>query len=45
MTTAYQHHVRLAGLCFMQGQQRRSVVAMPVSISVWNKKTGSGYQN
>jgi hypothetical protein len=43
MTASYQHHVSLAGRCFTQCQQRRAVVPMPVSISVWNKKTGSGY--
>ena len=46
MTASYQHHVRLAGVCFTQSQQRRAVMAMrPVTISVWNKKTGAGNQN
>jgi len=44
MTASYQHHVRLAGLCFTQSQQR-CAVPMPVVISVWNKKTGAGNQN
>jgi hypothetical protein len=46
MTASYHHHVRLAGACFTQSQQRRALVAMrPVVISVWNKKTGTGNQN
>jgi hypothetical protein len=44
MTASYQHHVRLAGTCFTQGQQRCAAMR-PVTISVWNKKTGAGYQN
>jgi hypothetical protein len=46
MTVSYQHHVRRAGLCFTQSQQRCAVMPLrPVMISVWNKKTGTGNQN
>jgi hypothetical protein len=46
MTASHQHHVRLAGACFTQRQQRCAVMPMrPVVISVWYKKTGAGNQN
>jgi hypothetical protein len=46
MTASHQHHVRLAGACFTQRQQRCAAMPMrPVVISVWYKKTGAGNQN
>jgi hypothetical protein len=42
--TASLHHVRAAGACFPQVQQR-CVAMRPAAISVWNKKTGAGNQN
>jgi hypothetical protein len=43
--TTLRHHVRAAGVCFTQSQQR-CVAMRPVAvISVWNKKTGAGNQN
>jgi len=44
MTASLQHHVRRAGFCFTQSQQRCAAMR-PVVISVWNKKTGAGNQN
>ena len=44
MTVSSQHHLRRAGTCFTQGQQRDAVVR-PVVVSVWNKKTSPGVQN
>jgi hypothetical protein len=44
MTASLQHHLRRAGVCFMQSQQRCAMVP-PVAISVWNKKTAAGNQN
>jgi hypothetical protein len=44
MTGSLQHHVRAAGSCFTQVQQRCAAMR-PVAISVWNKKTGAGNQN
>jgi hypothetical protein len=44
MTASLQHHVRRAGSCYQQGQQRCAAME-PVVISVWNKKTGAGNQN
>jgi hypothetical protein len=44
MTASYHRHVRLAGICFTQSQQRCAAMR-PVVISVWNKKTGAGNQN
>jgi hypothetical protein len=43
MTASLQHHVRRAGSCFTQSQQRCAAMR-PVVISVWNK-TGAGNQN
>jgi hypothetical protein len=43
MTASLQHHVRRAGTCYQQGQQR--CAAMRPAISVWNKHTGAGNQN
>jgi hypothetical protein len=44
MTGSLQHHVRAAGTCYQQGQQRCAAMR-PVAFSVWNKKTGAGNQN
>jgi len=40
--TAHRHHLRSAGTCYTQGQQR--CAAMRSVISVWNK-TDAGNQN
>jgi hypothetical protein len=42
--TASIHHLRRAGACSQQAQQR-CVVPMRSVFSVWNKKTGTGDQN
>jgi hypothetical protein len=44
MTASLQHHVRRAGACYQQGQQRCAAMRRAV-ISVWNKTTGAGNQN
>jgi hypothetical protein len=44
MTGSLQYHVRAAGTCHQQGQQRCAAMR-PVAFSVWNKKTGAGNQN
>jgi hypothetical protein len=44
MTVRQQHHVRLAGACFMQVWLRTGA-PRPAVVSVWNKKAGSGHQN
>jgi len=44
MTASLQHHVRRAGACYSQVQQRCAAMRRPV-ISVWTKKTGAGNQN
>jgi hypothetical protein len=44
MTGSLQHHVRAAGSCPQQDQQRCAAMR-PVAFSVWNKKTGAGNQN
>jgi len=44
MTASLQHHVRRAGACYQQAQQRCVAMRPVISISVWNK-TGAGDQN
>jgi hypothetical protein len=44
MTGSLHHHVRAAGACYQQAQQRCAAMR-PVAFSVWNKKTGAGNQN
>jgi hypothetical protein len=46
MTASTQTALRQAGSHFTMGcQQQRCGSVRPVVISVWNKKTGTGYQN
>lgn len=45
MTASIPHHVRRAGSRFTQGCQQRCAVMRSVVASVWNKKTGAGFQN
>ncbi len=42
--TAHTHHLRSAGTCYQQGQQR-CVAMRPVIFAVWSKNTDSGSQN
>jgi len=45
MTSPVQHQHCRAGSHFMVGcQEQRGVAMRPVAISVWNKKTGTGFQ-
>jgi hypothetical protein len=44
MTATCQQTLRSAGAHFM-GRQQRCVLAQPVVVSVWHKKTSPGLQN